>query len=60
MEYSSDQMVHRNITRLSSIGAMACSSGRIMNSTIGLELNGNGTTLCSSREYASALMALAL
>ena len=44
-EYSSDQMIHRNITMLSSIGAIACSSGRIMNSSIRLELNGN-SLLC--------------
>ena len=35
-EYSSDQMVHRNITMLSSIGAIACSSSSIM--TVGTEL----------------------
>ena len=59
-QYSSDQMVHRNITMLSSIGAMAYGSVRIMNSTTPLELNRNGTTLCSSSQYASAPMALAL
>ena len=41
-EYCSDEMVHRNITMLSSIGAIACSSSSIMNSTIWLELNCNG------------------
>ena len=48
MKYSSDKMVHRKITMLSSIG------------TIRLELNGNGTTLCSSSQCASAPMALVL
>ena len=32
MECSSNQMVHQNSTMLSSIGAMACGSSRIMNS----------------------------
>ena len=53
-------MVHRNITMLSSIGGFACSSGSIMKSNIWLELNSNGTTLCSSSQYASAPMALGL
>ena len=38
-QYSFDQMVNRNITMLSSIGAMAYGSVRIMNSTTPLELN---------------------
>ena len=45
-EFSSDQMIPCNITMLSSIGTM--------------ELNGNGTTLCCSSQYASAPMAPAL
>ena len=47
-EYSSDEMVHRNITMRSGIGAVGCSSSRIMNSSIRLELNRNGTTLIQS------------
>ena len=51
-EYSSNQIVHCNITMLSSIGAIACSSGST--------LNGNGTYFNSSNQYSFAPMALAL
>ena len=52
-EYCSDEMVHRNITMLSGIGAVGCSSSRIMNSSIRLELNRNGTTLIQSLSIRS-------
>ena len=57
-EYSSNQIVHCNITMLSSIGAIACSSGRIMN--LFGTMNGNGTYFNSSNQYTFAPMALAL
>ena len=53
-------MVHRNITLLSSIGAMACSSGKIMHSNNPMALNRISTILHTEAANASAPMALAL
>ena len=47
MECSSNQMVHQNSTMLSSIGAMACGSSRIMNSNNIMDRAGQVPTFCS-------------
>ena len=59
-ECSTKQLVHGNISVLSNIGAMASSSGRIMNSNTPMEQNRTITTLHSEGSNASKPSWLAL